>query len=144
MQEAHYLLRKISHDPAGQSLFIQRWRLNLIFEVTTFNKLLLEQEKEQLLAELEKRLKLIGNLTEMFNQNNQSSGKLWDMSKGALTQSCNNIQLLIQYSHFLQQQPELEKLAELLGRSNSLKSQQKQQKILESIIFLEKIPDQTT
>lgn len=142
VQEAHYLLGKISHDPAGQSLFIQRWRLNLIFEVTTFNKLLLEQEKEQLLAELEQRLKLTGNLTEMFNQNNQSAGKLWDMSKGALTQSSNNIQLLIQYSHFLQQQPELEKLAELLGRSNSLKSQQKQQQILESIISLEKIPDQ--
>lgn len=53
------------------------------------------------------------------------------MSKGALTQSCNNIQLLIQYSHILQQQPELEKLAELLGRSNSLKSKQKQQQILE-------------
>lgn len=49
------------------------------------------------------------------------------MSKGSLTQSCNNIQLLIQYSYFLQQQTELENLAELLDRSNSLKSQQKQQ-----------------
>lgn len=40
VQEANYLQERISHDPAGQSLFIQRWRLNLIIEVTTFNKLL--------------------------------------------------------------------------------------------------------
>lgn len=142
VQEANYLQERISHDPAGQSLFIQRWRLNLIIEVTTFNKLLLEQEKEQLLAELEQRLKLTGNLTEIFNQDNQSAGKLWDINKGVLTQSSNNIQLLIQYSHFLQQQAELEKLAELLGRSNPLKSQQKKQQIIESKILLEKIPDQ--
>lgn len=142
VQEANYLQERISHDPAGQSLFIQRWRLNLIIEVTTFNKLLLEQEKEQLLAELEQRLKLTGNLIENFNQNNHSAGKLWDISKGVLTQSSNNIQLLIQYSHFLQQQPELEKLAELLGRRQSLKSKQKQQQMLESMISVEKIPDQ--
>ncbi|QBY41662.1 hypothetical protein QE197_00155 [Arsenophonus nasoniae] len=142
VQEANYLQERISHDPAGQSLFIQRWRLNLIIEVTTFNKLLLEREKEQLLAELEQRLKLTGNLIETFNQDNHSVGKLWDISKGVLTQSSNNIQLLIQYSHFLQQQPELEKLAELLGRRQSLKPKQKQQQMLESIISVEKIPDQ--
>ncbi|MFS1538793.1 MAG: hypothetical protein ACL7BU_08985 [Candidatus Phlomobacter fragariae] len=116
-------MEKISHNPAGQSLFIQRWRLNLIIEVTTFNKLLFKQEKEQLLIELEKQLKLTGNLTKIFNKNNHSAGKLWDMNKEVLAQSSNNIQLLIQYSHFLQQQPELEKLTELLGRRQSLKSQ---------------------
>lgn len=41
-QETYYLLEKISHDSAGQSLFIQCWRLNLIVEVTTINTLLLK------------------------------------------------------------------------------------------------------
>ena len=69
------MLEKISHDSAGQSLLFNAGVLNLIVKVTTINKLLLEQEKEQLLAELEQRLKLTGNLTEIFNQNNQSAGK---------------------------------------------------------------------
>ena len=44
------------------------------------------------------------------------------MSKRALTQSSNNIELLIQYSNFLQQQPELPELLAENNLSNPIKN----------------------
>ncbi|MCC8420840.1 ATPase RavA stimulator ViaA [Photorhabdus thracensis] len=129
------------HSNALQILFIQRWRLNLILQTTTFHKKLLEQEKEQLLAELQQRLTLSGNLDPVFSENDRAAGRLWDMSKSQLNHSRNDEQLLIRYSEFLQQQPELEKLAQLLGRSQSAKSKQQESHLLELCTTIERTPD---
>ncbi len=74
---------KIENRSARQSLFVQRWRISLIFQVTTLHKELLEQEKEQLLAELQRRLALSGNLEDILGENERAAGRLWDLSKGA-------------------------------------------------------------
>ncbi len=73
---------KIENRGARQSLFVQRWRISLIFQVTTLHKELLEQEKEQLLAELQRRLALSGNLEDILGENERAAVRLWDLSKG--------------------------------------------------------------
>ena len=142
-REANLLYQgKIENQSARQSLFIQRWRVSLIFQVTTLHKELLEQEKEQLLAELQRRLALSGNLDEILGENERAAGRLWDLSKGVNTTSVYNDQLLNQYSEFLRQQPELEKIAQLLGRSQSARVIPDDDNIvLEPMIIMEKVPD---
>ncbi len=82
--EAHRLHRDEQETTSHQILFNQRWRLSLILQVTTYHKEILEQEKEQLLAELQQHLALSGNLDPLISENEQASGKLWDLAKGSL------------------------------------------------------------
>ena len=132
---------KIENRSARQSLFIQRWRINLILQVTTLHKELLEQEKEQLLAELQRRLALSGNLEEVLGENERAAGRLWDLSKGVNITSAYNDQLLNRYSDFLRQQPELEKIAQLLGRSQSARAILDDNVTLEPMTIMEKVPE---
>lgn len=132
---------KIENKSARQSLFIQRWRISLILQVTTLHKELLEQEKEQLLAELQQRLALSGNLEEILGENERAAGRLWDLSKGLNTASAYNDKLLNQYSDFLRQQPELEKIAQLLGRSQSARTLPEDSVLLEPMTIFEKVPE---
>lgn len=120
--EAHRLHRDEQETTSHQILFNQRWRLSLILQVTTYHKEILEQEKEQLLAELQQHLALSGNLDPLISENEQASGKLWDLAKGSLKSPGPADDLLLRYSEFLKSQPELEKLASLLGRSQTAKS----------------------
>ncbi|OTA19074.1 protoheme IX farnesyltransferase [Xenorhabdus beddingii] len=140
--EADTLFKTLSgHTHSGQILFIQRWRLSLILQVTTFNKALLEQEKEQLLAEIQKRLTLSGNLDPIFDHNDRAAGRLWDMSKSQIHLDSNNISLFTLYADFLRQQPELEKLAQCLGRSQTAKSIPEDSPVLEPFTRIERMPD---
>ncbi|MBM0990336.1 hypothetical protein JQN46_26450, partial [Enterobacter hormaechei] len=41
---------------ALHTLFLQRWRLSLIVQATTLNQQLLEEEREQLLSEVQERM----------------------------------------------------------------------------------------
>ncbi|EKT61408.1 ATPase RavA stimulator ViaA [Providencia sneebia] len=132
---------KIDNLSARQTLFVQRWRINLILQVTTLHKNLLEQEKEQLLAELQKQLALSGNLERILGENERAAGRLWDLSKGINTASGYNDKLLNSYSDFLQQQPELEKIAQLLGRSQSARSLPEDNVLLEPMTIMEKVPE---
>ncbi|OKP01856.1 ATPase RavA stimulator ViaA [Xenorhabdus eapokensis] len=141
-KEADTLLKVFSESTSSeQILFIQRWRRSLILQTTAFNKTLLEQEKEQLLAEIQKRLTLSGNLDPIFDHNDHAAGRLWDMSKGQLHLTTQNIRLLTLYADFLKQQPELEKLAQLLGRSRAAQSIPKENPILKPFTRFERIPD---
>ncbi|MEQ4924676.1 ATPase RavA stimulator ViaA [Proteus hauseri] len=128
---------------AQQALFIQRWRISLIFQVTTVHKMLFEQEQEQLLAELQERLALSGSLSNTFAENERAAGRLWDMSKGVLTKTPYDEKIVQRYSDFLDQQPELHKLASLLGRSKTAKSLPEESVIFEPITIVEKAPDTT-
>ncbi|MDR2989006.1 MAG: ATPase RavA stimulator ViaA [Providencia alcalifaciens] len=132
---------KIENRSARQSLIVQRWRISLILQVTTLHKELLEQEKEQLLAELQRRLALSGNLEDILGENERSSGRLWDLSKGFNNPASYNDQLIARYSDFLRQQPELEKIAQLLGRSQSAKSILDDNVLLEPMTVMEKVPE---
>ncbi|WP_016588103.1 ATPase RavA stimulator ViaA, partial [Yersinia pestis] len=115
----------LAKNPPGgdslQTLFLQRWRVSLILQTITIHHQLLEQEREQLLAELQRRLALSGALEPILTTNDNAAGRLWDMSQGHLQRG--DYQLLLQYGDFLQQQPELIRLAEQLGRSRSAKAQ---------------------
>lgn len=104
-----------------QTLFLQRWRISLTLQTITIHHQLLEQEREQLLAELQQRLALSGALEPIMATNDGAAGRLWDMTQGHLQRG--DYQLLLQYGDFLQQQPELQQLAEQLGRSRSAKAQ---------------------
>ncbi|KMJ43908.1 hypothetical protein AB204_17150 [Xenorhabdus khoisanae] len=140
--EAGSLFKALSeHTHSGQILFLQRWRISLILQVTTFNKTLLAQEKEQLLAEIQKQLTLSGNLDPIFDHNDRAAGRLWDMSKSQLHLNSNNVQLFTLYADFLRQQPELEKLAQLLGRSQTAKSIPEESHVLEPFSQTERMPD---
>ncbi|MDX7986286.1 ATPase RavA stimulator ViaA [Xenorhabdus sp. 12] len=140
--EASKLLKTLSgHPHSGQVLFLKRWRISLILQVTAFNKALLEQEKEQLLAEIQKRITLSDKLDPIFDHNDHAAGRLWDMSKSRLHLTSRNIQLFTLYADVLRQHPELEKMAQLLGRSQTAKSTPETSHVLEPVTQIEKIPD---
>ncbi|SFN54412.1 Uncharacterized protein, contains a von Willebrand factor type A (vWA) domain [Izhakiella capsodis] len=105
---------------AQQSLFIQRWRLSLNMQALSLDQALLEQEREKLLAELQQRLAMSGQLAPVLAENETSAGQLWDMSRGSLQRG--DYQLILQYADFLSLQPELAALAERLGRSREAKA----------------------
>ncbi|MGP3592412.1 ATPase RavA stimulator ViaA [Vagococcus sp. WN89Y] len=106
--------------PALQTLFLQRWRLSLIVQVTTYNQQLLEAEREQLLSEVQERMTLSGQLEPVLIENENAAGRLWDMSAGQLKRG--DYQLIVKYGEFLDKQPELKQLAEQLGRSREAKA----------------------
>ncbi|MGL5423158.1 ATPase RavA stimulator ViaA [Serratia fonticola] len=111
-------------DGSFQTLFLQRWRISLTLQATMLHHKLLEQEREQLMAELQERLALSGALEPVLAENDTAAGRLWDMSKGQLQRG--DYQRLVEYGDFLQQQPELQKLAQQLGRSYEAKAVQQQ------------------
>lgn len=106
---------------AQHSLFLQRWRLSLTLQTLALNEQLLEQQRERLLAELQQRMALSGQLAPLLSEDDEAAaGRLWDMSKASLQRG--DYQLMLQYGNFLAQQPELMKLAQQLGRSREAKS----------------------
>jgi len=106
--------------PALHTLFLQRWRLSLVVQVTTFNQQILEAEREQLLSEVQERMTLSGQLEPVLIENENAAGRLWDMSAGQLKRG--DYQLIVKYGEFLNKQPELKQLAEQLGRSREAKA----------------------
>lgn len=106
--------------PALHTLFLQRWRLSLVVQATTLNQQLLEDEREQLLSEVQEKMTLSGQLEPILVENDAAAGRLWDMSEGQLKRG--DWQLIVRYGDFLTEQPELMHLAEQLGRSREAKS----------------------
>ncbi len=86
-------------------------------QATTLNQQLLEEEREQLLSEVQERMTLSGQLEPILADNNTAAGRLWDMSAGQLKRG--DYQLIVKYGEFLNEQPELKRPAEQLGRSGS-------------------------
>ncbi|QHM73121.1 ATPase RavA stimulator ViaA [Mixta intestinalis] len=108
-------------SPAQHTLFLQRWRLSLTLQTMTLNEHLLEQQREKLLAELQQRMALSGQLAPLLSENDETSaGRLWDLSAAPLQH--DDYQQLVEYGEFLAGQPELMKLAQQLGRSRDAKS----------------------
>lgn len=126
-------------SPAQQTLFLQRWRLSLTLQTLTLNQQLLEQEREKLLAELQQRLAMSGQLADVLSDNNEAAaGRLWDLTKGQLQRS--DYQLIVDYGDFLAQQPVLKKLAEQLGRSKEAKAVRSEEAPLEAFHELVREP----
>ncbi|ELY5756960.1 ATPase RavA stimulator ViaA [Klebsiella pneumoniae] len=48
--------------PALHTLFLQRWRLSLVVQATSLNQQLLDEERDQLLSEVQERMTLSGQL----------------------------------------------------------------------------------
>ncbi|WP_414147813.1 ATPase RavA stimulator ViaA [Erwinia sp. BNK-24-b] len=104
-----------------QTLFLQRWRLSLTLQTLSLNHQLLDEERDKLLAELQQRLAMSGQLAPVLSDNSEAAaGRLWDLSKCPLQRG--DYQLLVDYGDFLGQQPMLQKLAEQLGRSREAKA----------------------
>ena len=82
--------------------FLQRWRLSLIVQATTLNQQLLEEEREQLLSEVQERMTLSGQLEPILADNNTAAGRLWDMSAGQLKRG--DYQLIVKYGEFLKKE----------------------------------------
>lgn len=106
---------------AQQTLFLQRWRLSLTLQTLTLNQQLLDQEREKLLADLQQRLAMSGQLAPVLATDDEAAaGRLWDLTRSSLQRE--DYQLIVQYGDFLASQPELLKLAEQLGRSREAKA----------------------
>jgi uncharacterized protein with von Willebrand factor type A (vWA) domain len=84
--------------PALQTLFLQRWRLSLVVQTTAFNQQLLEEEREQLLSEVQERMTLSGQLEPVLIENENAAGRLWDMSAGQIKRG--DYQLIVKYGDF--------------------------------------------
>ena len=144
LAEAHKLLLHTDAQrlsTAQHSLFLQRWRLSLTLQTLTLNEQLLEQQRERLLAELQQRMALSGQLSPLLGEDEEAAaGRLWDMSKAPLQRG--DYQLILQYGDFLAQQPELMKLAQQLGRSREAKSVPSPDSPREAFHQLVRDPDQ--
>lgn len=112
-QARQLVVDNATFTPALHTLFLQRWRLSLVVQATSLNQQLLEEEREQLLSEVQERMTLAGALEPVLVENENSAGRLWDMSAGQLKRGDH--QLIVRYGDFLAQQPELMQLAEQLG-----------------------------
>lgn len=124
--------------PALHTLFLQRWRLSLVVQATTLNQQLLDEERDQLLSEVQERMTLSGQLEPVLVENDNAAGRLWDMSAGELKRG--DYQLIVRYGDFLSQQPELMQLAEQLGRSREAKSVPKKDAPMEAFRSLVREP----
>ncbi|WP_318371209.1 ATPase RavA stimulator ViaA [Enterobacter sp.] len=124
--------------PALHTLFLQRWRLSLVVQATSLNQQLLEEEREQLLSEVQERMTLSGQLDPVLVENENAAGRLWDMSAGQLKRG--DYQLIVKYGDFLADQPELKQLAEQLGRSREAKSVPKKDAPMETFRTLVREP----
>ena len=142
-EEAHRLLQHTdAHQLSGaqHTLFLQRWRLSLTLQTLTLNEQLLEQQRERLMAELQQRMALSGQLAPLLSDDDEAAaGRLWDMSKTSLQHG--DYQLMLEYGDFLAQQPELLNLAQQLGRSREAKSVPSQDAPLEAFHQLVREPD---
>ncbi|WP_147200433.1 ATPase RavA stimulator ViaA [Pantoea sp. CCBC3-3-1] len=124
-EKAHMLLANVaagqSMSEPQQTLFLQRWRLSLTLQTLSLNQQLLDREREKLLAELQQRLAMSGQLAPVLSANDEAAaGRLWDLTRSPLQQG--DYQLIVEYGDFLAQQPTLRKLAEQLGRSREAKA----------------------
>ena len=108
---------------AQQALFLQRWRLSLMLQTLSLNQQLLDEERDKLLAELHRRISVSVQLAPVLASDDEAAaGRLWDLTHSALQQ--DDYPLIVQYGDFLSTQPELQKLAEKLGRSREAKAVQ--------------------
>jgi uncharacterized protein with von Willebrand factor type A (vWA) domain len=125
---------------AQHTLFLQRWRLSLTLQTLTLNETLLEEQRERLMAELQQRMAISGQLAPILTDDDEAAaGRLWDLSKAPLQHG--DYELIVQYGDFLAQQPELMKLAQQLGRSREAKSVPSQDAPLEAFHQLVREPD---
>ena len=125
---------------AQHTLFLQRWRLSLTLQTLTLNETILEEQRERLMAELQQRMAISGQLAPILTDDDEAAaGRLWDMSKASLQHG--DYELIVQYGDFLAQQPELMKLAQQLGRSREAKSVPSQDAPLEEFHQLVREPD---
>ncbi|PLN35797.1 hypothetical protein CWN75_34670, partial [Klebsiella pneumoniae] len=118
--------------------FLHRWRLRLVLQATSLNQQLLDDERDQLLSEVQERMTLSGQLDPVLAENDTAAGRLWDMSAGELKRG--DYQLIVRYGDFLNQQPELLQLAEQLGRSREAKSVPKKDAPMETFRSLVREP----
>ena len=134
IEEASKLLLNAESDQlsnAQHTLFLQRWRLSLTLQTLTLNETLLEEQRERLMAELQQRMAISGQLAPILTDDDEAAaGRLWDLSKAPLQHG--DYELIVQYGDFLAQQPELMKLAQQLGRSREAKSVPSQDAPLEA------------
>jgi len=125
---------------AQHTLFLQRWRLSLTLQTLTLNETILEEQRERLMAELQQRMAISGQLAPILTDDDEAAaGRLWDLSKAPLQHG--DYELIVQYGNFLAQQPELMKLAQQLGRSREAKSVPSQDAPLEAFHQLVREPD---
>ncbi|WP_312183963.1 ATPase RavA stimulator ViaA [Pantoea sp. CTOTU46764] len=143
IEEASKLLLNAESDQlsnAQHTLFLQRWRLSLTLQTLTLNETILEEQRKRLMAELQQRMAISGQLAPILTDDDEAAaGRLWDLSKAPLQHG--DYELIVQYGDFLAQQPELMKLAQQLGRSREAKSVPSQDAPLEEFHQLVREPD---
>lgn len=100
---------------ARQALFLQRWRLSLVLQVMDLNQTVLDDQQERLIEELSRQMIFIDQLAPIFGDDEKGAGQLWDNSHATLTKGSSY--LLKKYANFLTGYPQINTLAERLGRS---------------------------
>ena len=75
IEEASKLLHneneKLSN--AQHTLFLQRWRLSLTLQTLTLNETILEEQRERLMAELQQRMAISGQLALILTDDNEAA-----------------------------------------------------------------------
>ncbi|ACS87734.1 ATPase RavA stimulator ViaA [Musicola paradisiaca] len=120
------------------SLFMQRWRMSLTLQTMNLHQQIVEQERELLLDEIQQRLTISGALEPVLAENDTAAGRLWDLTAGKRVSQ--PFEMLCDVAEFLKQQPQLQRLAERLGRSRETKSAPAHEAPVESLRVMVREP----
>ena len=113
--EALELLSQLKESNAQlrKRLFLHKWRDSLVGRIMRIELELADQERERLLKELEQRIEIASQVEETLQT--QNPGTLWDLSAATLLHG--DSRRLHHYAQFLARNPELQRIADELGRA---------------------------
>ncbi|ODP98570.1 ATPase RavA stimulator ViaA [Salinivibrio sp. SS2] len=102
-------------DPMFQSYFCNKWHAHLKAEIHALQSENLEAQKEKLLDDLYRRIATYQTMDGVDQSGDISKvGRLWDMAASHLSQ--HDVTLLKRFVTFLEKNPDLQAIAEQLGR----------------------------
>ncbi|MFD2178224.1 ATPase RavA stimulator ViaA [Veronia pacifica] len=104
-----------THNPMFQEYFCDKWHQHLAESIKKAQKRELAIHKDKLLKELYQRIETFKTLEEVREHGDANqSGRLWDMASAKMTRT--DIVLLKRFIRFLKDNPELQEIANKLGR----------------------------
>jgi Uncharacterized protein containing a von Willebrand factor type A (vWA) domain len=102
-------------DPMFQSYFCNKWHAHLKAEIEKIQSEHVEAQKQKLLDDLYRRISTYRKMDGVDQSGDISKvGRLWDMAASSLSQQ--DVTLLKRFVAFLEKNPELQAIAEQLGR----------------------------
>jgi len=122
------LLRK----EALKKEFVERWTSLLEKKKNIYLLQELDKAREKLCEELYKQIEQLKKMQKIMEPFQKELGRLWDLSKG--NWSNVGFEILEKYAQLIEKEPDIQKLAEYLGRMHEEENELEEKEIEETVI----------